>query len=205
MGLPFGDVSQDRLPDGRALTFPLKGAVAKPLSVEASRPIIRSANEGDAAALLAIYRPCVEQMTISFETVVPTVEAFRERIARTLEGWDWIVAEVDNAICGYAYGSSHRPRAAYRLSVETSAYVDASYHRRGIGSALYAELFERLTRKGFCNAFAGITLPNEASIALHRRCGFEPIGVFKRVGYKFGAWHDVAWFQRRLREEPLES
>ncbi|HMJ06634.1 MAG TPA: GNAT family N-acetyltransferase [Chthoniobacterales bacterium] len=172
------------------------------MSIEPCQPTIRPATEDDAAALLAIYRPCVERRAASFETAVPTLEEFRSRITRSLAGWDWIVAEMEDAVCGYAYGSAHRPRAAYCWSVETSAYVEESYHRRGIGTALYAELFARLTRKGFCNAYAGITLPNDGSVALHRRCGFEPIGVFQRVGYKFGSWHDVAWFQRRLRETP---
>ena len=104
---------------------------------------------------------------------------------------------------GYAYGSMHRERAAYRWSVETSAYVDPGAQRTGIGRALYRALFEALARKGFCNALAGIALPNEPSVAFHRSVGFEPIGVFTKVGRKFGAWHDVAWLQRRLRDSPI--
>jgi L-amino acid N-acyltransferase YncA len=83
-----------------------------------------------------------------------------------------------------------------------SAYVDANYHRRGVGRALYEALFIDLADRGFCNAFAGVTLPNEASVALHTRMGFTPIGVFRAIGWKFGRWHDVAWFQRRLRDLP---
>ena len=129
---------------------------------------IRSAVEADAAALLAIYRPFVESTAVSFETVVPTVEEFATRIAKALAGWQWLVAEQDGQCIGYAYGSSHRQRQAYRWSVEVSAYVHPNYHRQGVGRALYLRLFEELARKGFCNAYAGTTLPNEGSVALHR-------------------------------------
>ncbi len=165
-------------------------------------PTIRSAVEADAAALLAIYRPFVESTAVSFETVVPTVEEFADRIAKALTGWQWLVAEQDGQCIGYAYGSSHRQRQAYRWSVEVSAYVHPNHHRRGVGRALYLRLLEELAQKGFCNAYAGTTLPNEGSVALHRAVGFEFIGVFKAVGRKFGTWHDVAWFQRVLRDSP---
>jgi len=165
-------------------------------------PTIRSAVEADAAALLAIYRPFVESTAVSFETVVPTVEEFADRIDKALTGWQWLVAERDGQCIGYAYGSSHRQRQAYRWSVEVSAYVHPNHHRRGVGRALYLRLLEELAQKGFCNAYAGTTLPNEGSVALHRGVGFEFIGVFKAVGRKFGTWHDVAWFQRVLRDSP---
>jgi len=165
-------------------------------------PTIRSAVEADAAALLAIYRPFVESTAVSFETVVPTVEEFADRIDKALTGWQWLVAEQDGQCIGYAYGSSHRQRQAYRWSVEVSAYVHPNHHRRGVGRALYLRLLEELAQKGFCNAYAGTTLPNEGSVALHRGVGFEFIGVFKAVGRKFGTWHDVAWFQRVLRNSP---
>jgi len=165
-------------------------------------PTIRSAVEADAAALLAIYRPFVESTAVSFETVVPTVEEFADRIDKALTGWQWLVAEQDGQCIGYAYGSSHRQRQAYRWSVEVSAYVHPNHHRRGVGRALYLRLLKELAQKGFCNAYAGTTLPNEGSVALHRGVGFEFIGVFKAVGRKFGTWHDVAWFQRVLRNSP---
>jgi phosphinothricin acetyltransferase len=164
--------------------------------------VIRSATEADAAALLAIYAPFVERTTVSFETQVPTVEEFAARVRKVLSQWAWLVAERDGALAGYAYGGTHRERAAYRWSVETSAYVDPRFRRQGIGTALYVALFDALAARGYCNAYAGITLPNAASAALHRSVGFEPIGVFKSVGYKFGAWQDVAWLQRRLRDGP---
>lgn len=163
---------------------------------------IRPATEDDAAVLLAIYAPFVEASTVSFETVVPTVAEFATRIRNALEQWQWLVAERDQRCIGYAYGSSHRQRAAYRWSVEVSAYVHPSAHRRGVGRALYGNLVNDLVRKGFCNAYAGVTLPNAASVGFHRSLGFEPIGTFVAVGRKFGKWHDVAWFHRRLRDSP---
>jgi phosphinothricin acetyltransferase len=164
-------------------------------------PVIRSATEADAPALLAVYAPYVEHTAISFETEVPSPAEFAARIAKAATGWAWLVAEADGECLGYAYGCRHRERAAYRWSVETSAYVAQMYHRQGVARALYTELLTQLTRLGYCNAYAGVTLPNEASLALHRTLGFEPVGVFRRIGYKFGVWHDVAWFQRALREE----
>jgi L-amino acid N-acyltransferase YncA len=172
------------------------------VTVVIDRPRIRSAVLTDAPALLAIYRPFVEDSIVSFETDAPTVEEFSGRIAKALAGWAWLVAEREGRCVGYAYASMYRERAAYRYSVETSAYVDPGAHGKGIGRTLYLALFEELARKGFCNALAGIALPNEASVAFHRSLGFEPIGVFTRVGRKFGAWHDVAWLERRLRDSP---
>jgi L-amino acid N-acyltransferase YncA len=163
---------------------------------------VRPATPFDAAALVAIYAPFVEQTAVSFEEVVPTPDAFAGRIEKSLTRWQWLVGEVDGVVAGYAYGSQHRERAAYRWSVEVSAYVDPHFQRQGVARTLYGALFEDLVEKGFCTAFAGITLPNEASVGLHTAVGFEPIGVFRSIGWKFGRWHDVAWFQRRLRDRP---
>src|SRR5471030_661700 len=149
---------------------------------------IRSAVTADATALRAIYAPFVEATAVSFEEVVPTSEQFAARIATAVQGWAWLVAERDQQCLGYAYGSRHRERAAYRWSVEVSAYVHPSYYRQGVGAALYGSLLEVLAGKGFCNAYAGITLPNEASVALHQKLGFQSIGVFRSAGRKFGQW-----------------
>ena len=165
-------------------------------------PLIHSATEADAQALLDIYRPFIESTAVSFETEVPSPQQYAARIAKVLKGWVWLVAEEDGKCIGFAYATEHRQRAAYRWSVETSAYVHPAYHRRGIGKALYTALFESLRTKGYCNAFAIITLPNQASIALHESVGFESVGVFRRAGWKFGAWQDVAWLQRVLRDLP---
>ena len=163
---------------------------------------IRPAAEQDAAAVAAIYAPYVEQTAISFEEIPPTPDEMAARIAKSRSRWQWLVAEQDGGVIGYAYGSQHRERAAYRWSVEVSAYVDRHHHRQGIGRALYEVLLPELAEKGFCTAFAGMTLPNESSVRLHAAMGFSPIGTFRSIGWKFGRWHDVAWCQRTLREHP---
>jgi phosphinothricin acetyltransferase len=165
-------------------------------------PLIRTATEADAPALLEIYRPFVDSSAVSFEVAVPTVEDFAARIAKAVAGWQWLVAVRDGQRVGYAYGSAHRERLAYRWSTEVSAYVHPDCRRQGIGRVLYLRLFDELAGKGYCNAYAGITLPNAGSVALHCSVGFEPVGVFKDVGRKFGKWHDVGWFQRKLRDSP---
>ena len=161
---------------------------------------IRPAREEDAAALLGIYAPYVERTAISFELAPPTVDEFAGRIRKVLGAWQWLVAERNGAPVGYAYGSTHRDRPAYRWSVEVTAYLREDARRQGIGRALYARLFEDLAALGYCNAFAGVTLPNEGSVGLHTAGGFEPSGVSRAAGWKFGRGHDVAWFQRNLRD-----
>ena len=159
---------------------------------------IRRARPDDAARLLEIYAPVVEETTASFELVAPTVEAFAKRIAAALETHEWLVMEDGDALCGYAYATAHRAREAYRFAVETSVYVSRAHHRKGVGRQLYAALFPILSDLGYHNAYAGITLPNDPSVALHESVGFEPIGTFREVGYKHGEWRDVGWWQRSL-------
>ena len=163
----------------------------------------REAHTGDAERVAEIYRPCVEDSSISFEDRVPSTLEMGERISRAHL---WLMAEADGTgAVGYAYGAAHRARKAYQYSVETSIYVDASSHRAGVGRRLYGELLHRLKTMGFCQALAGTTLPNPASEGLHAAMGFRPIGVFSKVGYKFGRWHDVRWWQLELRPEPPEA
>ncbi|MCB1741142.1 MAG: N-acetyltransferase [Gammaproteobacteria bacterium] len=163
---------------------------------------IRDARESDAEQMLGIYAPYVRDTVITFEEVVPELEQFRDRVRKYLSGWRCLVVVQDDRLLGYAYGSTHRERSAYRWSVETTIYLDPTVHRQGLGRRLYGALLPALAEAGYCNAFAGITLPNAASVGLHQAMGFEPIGTFSRVGYKLGAWRDVGWFQLRLRDEP---
>jgi L-amino acid N-acyltransferase YncA len=109
-----------------------------------------------------------------------------------------------SAVIGYAYGAQHRDRAAYAWSAEVSAYVHANAQGAGVGKALYASLFAVLSLQGFRSAYAGITLPNAASVRLHEAVGFTPVGVYHDIGYKFGRWHDVAWFERVLGPHETE-
>jgi phosphinothricin acetyltransferase len=129
-----------------------------------------------------------------------------DRLAATLPRYPWIVCEWEGRIAGYAYATKHRERKAYQWSVDTSAYVDPEFWRRGIGRGLYRSLFEILSAQGFTNAYAGIALPNPGSVGLHESVGFRPVGVYRSVGYKLGGWHDVGWWQLGLRNhEPSPS
>lgn len=159
---------------------------------------VRTAHPDDAAALAEIYTPFVLGSAISFEEVPPTVEEMRERIRATLEWTPWLCATNRSDVSGFAYASRHRERAAYRWSVDVTAYVHERFRGRGAGRRLYERLFEILERQGFRRAYAGVTLPNDASVALHRALCFEPIGIYRHVGWKLGAWHDVAWFGRAI-------
>ena len=162
--------------------------------------MIRLATSADAEAIAAIYRPIVAATAISFETVPPDAAEIARRIAATLEIAPWLVYQDGSGIAGYAYGSRHRERAAYQWSVDVSVYVGEGSRRRGIGSTLYQALFPLLRLQGFYAAHAGITLPNPASVALHEAVGFRPVGIYRGVGYKLGAWHDVGWWQLSLRD-----
>src|SRR5262245_50204186 len=122
----------------------------------------------------------------------------RTRIAQTMPRHPWLVYEDGDAVAGYAYASAHRARAAYRWSVDVAVYVSHTYHRRGVGRHLYSSLLAILIAQGYCSAYAGITLPNQASVGLHARLGFKPLTVYRRVGFKLGAWHDVGWWSRDL-------
>jgi phosphinothricin acetyltransferase len=162
--------------------------------------VVRVADpERDAARAAEIYRPYVEETLVSFEDVAPSDQEMALRMRSTLEWTPWLVA-VDKAerVIGYAYASRHRERAGYRWSVDISVYVDGGWHRRGVGRALYAELLPILARQGFVNLYAGITLPNPGSVALHESLGMKLIGVYEKVGYKFGQWPDVAWYGMQL-------
>jgi phosphinothricin acetyltransferase len=167
-------------------------------------PIIRLATEDDAAAVQAIYAPFCEATPVSFETQAPSVEAMRSRITSTLSAFPWLIYQVDDRVLGYAYASKHRERPAYCWSVDVSAYVSDGARGVGIGRALYTSLFALLRLQGFTMALAGITIPNAGSVGLHEAMGFELIGVYRAIGYKCGAWQDVAWYQCPLGEQSGE-
>jgi phosphinothricin acetyltransferase len=132
------------------------------------------------------------------------MEEFAQRVLTAQSRWAWLVGERGGRIAGYAYASSFRPRAAYRWSCEVSAYLAPEFRGLGIARALYERLLDVLVARGYCTAYAGIALPNEASVRFHQKMGFTAVGVFRRAGRKFGAWHDVSWWQRPLRDEPPE-
>jgi L-amino acid N-acyltransferase YncA len=160
---------------------------------------IRSATTADAPTIAAIYRPYVEDSAISFEASAPDAKEVARRM--TAAALPWLVAVRDGTVVGYAYAGAHRSRAAYRWSVDVSVYLADSERRRGTGRALYTRLFALLRELGYVRAYAGITLPNPASVGLHEAMGFTLVGIYHRVGFKRGAWHDVGWWQLALADD----
>jgi L-amino acid N-acyltransferase YncA len=166
---------------------------------------IRSIEFSDAGAVRDIYAPYVTESAISFETEPPGVSVIEQRIRSVQPQLPWIAFDADGKLLGYAYASRHQERAAYQWCVDVSVYIHPSGHRCGMGRALYTSLLEVLRRQGYVNAYAGITLPNPSSVGLHEALGFERVGVYSKIGYKFRQWHDVMWLVLRLldTQEPI--
>jgi L-amino acid N-acyltransferase YncA len=161
--------------------------------------VVRVATPDDAEPIREIYAPSILDSATSFETVLPSIDDMAQRVASTLAVFPWLVAVNEGAVVGYAYAAPHQARAAYAWSVNVSVYIAPAWHRRGIGRLLYVELFEGLRAQGFYTAFAGITLPNAASVGLHESLGFTHVGTYHNVGYKAGAWRDVGWWEKPLQ------
>jgi L-amino acid N-acyltransferase YncA len=160
--------------------------------------LVRDAAGRDAIECAQIYAPYVTGTAISFEQSPPTPEQIAGRIREFQRDHAWLVAQRDGEVCGYAYGHAFAQRAAYRWSCEVSIYLAADARGHGLGRELYTHLLDRLALLGYRSALAGITQPNEASNGLHQAMGFEQCALYRGVGYKFEAWHDVAWFQLPL-------
>ena len=162
---------------------------------------IRNVALTDAPAIQRIYAPYVTDRATSFEMAPPDDAEMERRISGTVHQYPWLVYEHEGEVLGYAYAATHNPRQAYQWSVNVSVYLDARVHRRGVGRALYTALFDLLRRQRYVNAYAGITLPNAASVGLHEALGFVTVAIYPRVGFKFGRWHDTTWLHLRLVEE----
>lgn len=160
---------------------------------------IRLATPADAPAVREIYAPVVESSWTSFELEVPDEAEIARRISACLERAPWLVAEEDGECLGYAYAVPFRARPAYAWSMEVSVYVHPAHLRRRVGRSLYEALFALLAAQGFHMLVAGVTLPNEASVALHEGLGFQRVGTFTRTGFKHEAWHDVGFWELRLQ------
>jgi phosphinothricin acetyltransferase len=165
---------------------------------------IRTATTEDAKSILDIYSPSILNTAISFETEIPSIEEIQKRIEKCLEKFPWIVCAIDKKIAGYVYASKHRDRDAYQWTCESSVYIHNDFKGKGIGKNLYACLFAILKLQGLRNVYAGITLPNNPSVQLHERCGFEHFVTYDKVGYKFYNWHDVGWWKLQLNDYDLE-
>lgn len=166
---------------------------------------IRVATMKDAPAIRAIYAPFVESTPISFEVEPPSTREMRARIERTLDQYPWLVCETaDDEVIGYAAASELRATPPYIWTVELSAYVRPDAQQAGVGTALYTSLLETLEEQGYYNVYAVVTLPNPASVRLHKQMGFDPVGTFPTVGYKQGEWHDIQWWYRQLTDPPSD-
>lgn len=161
---------------------------------------VRTASASDAGSIRDIYAPFVLSTAISFETVVPSGKEMGNRIERCLEKFPWVVCEIDNRLAGYVYASPHREREAYQWTCESSIYLHQFCKGKGIGFLLYQLLFVLLRKQGFVNVYGGITLPNEASVKLHEKCGFEQFAVYDNIGFKSGSWHKVGWWKLQLHD-----
>jgi L-amino acid N-acyltransferase YncA len=157
--------------------------------------IIRVATNDDAAGMLEIYAPFILNSGITQETEVPSVEDFQQRVISNLAERPWLVCEINNEIAGYAYAGKHRDRKGYQWCTEPSVYILEKYFGLGVADALYTALFDILKLQGYVNAYAVITLPNDRSIAFHKKFGFSYLTTYKKIGYKLGQWHDVGWMQ----------
>ena len=166
---------------------------------QADMTTIRAAHPADAAAIASIYNHYVRTSTITFEEVEVTSAEIARRIDTVLtSGLPWLVLEDRDAILGYAYACKWKERSAYRRSVESSIYMNPTAVGKGYSRSLYQRLFEQLTQCGIHLVIGGVAQPNEASTVLHRKMGFEPVGSFREVGFKFGRWLDVSYWQLRL-------
>jgi L-amino acid N-acyltransferase YncA len=163
-------------------------------------PLIRLARPEDGPACAEIYAPFVTDGWVSMELAPPEGAEMSDRISRTLASYPWLVAEDLGLILGYAYASRLRERAGYRWAVEVTVYLAPEARGQGLGRSLYAVLFDLLRRQGFLRAYAGIALPNEASIRLHESMGFHPFAVYRRVAFKLGGWRDVGYWELSLGE-----
>ena len=163
-------------------------------------PTIRIAKPTDAKGILEIYAPYISNTSFTFETEIPSVEEFAERIKTYLINWPWLVCEIDGKIAGYTYATKYRERVAYQWGVESSVYIHDDFQRAGIARALYTALFDILKQQGFNTVYAVINLPNEKSISLHERLGFHHFATYEKAGYKLGKWKNVGWWQLSIND-----
>ena len=159
---------------------------------------LRRAHLEDAEAILEIYAPYIRNTNITFEYEVPSLSEFRDRMAGIMEGYPYLICEIDGIAAGYAYAHRYKERAAYQWDAELSVYLREGCERRGIGQAFYTALMEILKEQHVRNVYGIVTSPNPPSEALHAAMGFRLAGVSLKTGYKLGKWIDVSCFERPL-------
>jgi L-amino acid N-acyltransferase YncA len=161
--------------------------------------MIRSVTQADADSIARIYNHYVLNTTISFEQEAVSSQEIAGRITEvTSSSLPWVVLEQAGQLVGYAYATKWKGRFAYRFSAESTIYLAPELGGRGLGTQLYTVLLARLKEAGFHTVLGGIALPNPASIALHEKFGMTKIAHFKEVGFKFGQWLDVGYWEGLL-------
>jgi phosphinothricin acetyltransferase len=160
-------------------------------------PTIRPLAPADTEPVAEIYAHYVEHTAITFDLETPSAADWAARLAAA-HRLPWLGCEDDGRLVGFAYAGRFRPKRAYEPTVETTIYLHHEAGGRGLGRLLYGALLDQVGAGGFHTAVAGVTLPNPASVALHERLGFTPVGVFSEVGHKLGRWHDVGFWLRRF-------
>jgi phosphinothricin acetyltransferase len=168
---------------------------------------IRVATKDDAVGMLEIYSPFILNSVSLRKQMFHLLKTFSKELFQTGKERPWLVCEINNEIAGYAYAGKHRDRKGYQWCTEPSVYISEKYHGVGIANALYTALFDILKKQGYVNAYAAITLPNDRSIAFHKKFGFDYLTTYKKIGYKLGQWHDVGWMQYEInphKEDPSD-
>lgn len=158
---------------------------------------IRPATADDGAACAAIYAPYVET-AVTFEYPAPDAAEMSRRITNTMSAYPWLVCERDGKVLGYAYAHRFRERAAFDWAVEMSIYLSRELQGSGIGGALYSAVIEMLAAQGYVNAIGIVATPNHPSERLHEKCGFHRLFEMEKIAWKFGAWHNMAYYGLRL-------
>jgi len=158
--------------------------------------LIRPVRPDDAEAIAAIYNPFIRDTVVTFEETPVDAAEMARRIEDVTARLPWLVSEQEGVVAGYAYATRWRPRSAYRFAVESTIYMAPAFVGRGLGTTLYRTLLEELERGDVHCAVGGVALPNPASVALHVRLGFQPIGTFREIGWKLGRRVDVGYWQR---------
>ena len=164
-----------------------------------SQITLRMATIEDAEDILKIYNPYILNSVITFEYEEVSTAEFQKRISNVLSAFPWLVCLIDDKIAGYSYCSPHHVRAAYGWDCQCAVYLDPEYHKRGIGNALYEALFHIVKLQGYYNVYSLICVPNEGSVALHKRHGFKEVGYYSNTAYKFGQWRHLLIMEKLLQ------
>jgi L-amino acid N-acyltransferase YncA len=164
--------------------------------------MIRAATMADCEAIGRIYNHYVRNTVVTFEELaIPSAQIGERLEAVQAASLPWLVAEQDGHVLGYAYASRWIGRSGYRFTVESTVYLDSGATGRGLGSMLYGALLSSIRERGAHMVVAAIALPNPASVALHEKCGFGKVAHFSEIGFKFGRWVDIGYWQRSLENK----